>query len=413
MVAIRSYCSIINKKLKSLTLNEYIILALVVSTFVSAFLLSALVLLLPVYFIATHQVKKALPKKKHEYALLFFSFIALISTFAFSKDAVFGDILIKAVWIKFLSIGIIILVFDIFFFTNIMTRRAFHISMVLSSLLSITSFIVALIQKILGIFPDPIERPGRVASIFFNENYYGTVIEFVVIIALFLLFKSTKRKARILYTLVIIVNIAGLYLSQCRTAYISIALSILVFTYFHIDKKQFLKILLVLFSFFLVIMLCSKIVDHDFLNRFDLSTLFNDIDFRIGIWKNAFHSIAEYPLLGRGYYAYPAVISEIPGGTHYWAIHAHNLFIELMMDFGLVGAIFLIVFCIGAVNACTKACKTAQDKTCGALILSAILSIVIHGMLDITVIFPQTGFFPVLLLTISQTYEAKENKGSY
>jgi len=408
MAAIKKRPTSILLKLKELTINEYIVIALVASAFISVFLLAALILLLPIFCIVTKQTEKAIPRKKHEYFLLIFTVFAFITTLLHSKDAVIGELVVKAVWLKLLGIGIMILAFDIFFFANIMTKRAFRLGLIVSTVMSITSFIVAVIQKILGIYPDPINRPGRVASVYFNENYYSTVIEFVVVIALYLLFKSKSNKLKFFYVTVIAVNIIGLSLSQCRTAYIAVTISIAAFLLIHFNKKQILGITLFILIAILLAMLFSESFNIEILERFHINTLIKDLDFRIGIWKNAFHSIKDNFFLGRGYYSYGAVMNEVPGGTEFTALHAHNLFIELLMDFGMIGAAFLFTYCILSVKNCMKASIMSKDKTSLALIISTVLCILIHGMFDITIIFPQTGFFAVFLLAIPKMFDHKE-----
>ncbi len=395
-------------KLKELTTNEYLVLLLVSSVFTSVFMLSALILLLPVYIIVTKQIEKAVPKKKYEFALLAFAILALLITLIRAEDAVVGDLLIKAIWLKLLGIGIIILVFDIFFFANIMTKRAFKLGLVLSSVLSVTSFIVAVIQKILKIYPDPIHRPGRVASIYFNENYYSTVIEFVVVISLYLLFQSTSKKAKLFYGSVILMNIIGLYLSQCRTAYIAVAVSITVFLLIHSNKKQIFVVTLGFLCLSLLMILFYDTMDIGILERFSIKTLIKDLDFRIGIWETAFESVKEFPFFGHGYYSYGAVMNAVPSGSAFMAIHAHNLFIEILMDFGMIGAAFLLAFCTFSIISCIKSSIHSKNKTSLALIICTVLSIIIHGMFDITIIFPQTGFFAVFLLGIPQMFTKKE-----
>ena len=397
----------ISLKLKELSLNEYIVIALISSVFISVYLQAALILLLPIFYIATKQTRKALPREKHEYALLAFSVLSMLTTFIRAEDATVREQVIKANWLKLLSIGIIILVFNIIFFSNIMTKRAFHLGMVLSAVLSITSFIIAVIQKFLGIHPDPITRPGRVASVYFNENYYSTVIEFIVIIALYLLFKSTNKKAKVFYGFVVTINIIGLYLSQCRTAYMAVTISIVTFFLIHLSKKQLCGIIFCILIIALLMTLCSKVINIEVLERFNLNRLISDFGFRSGIWKTALNSVKDYPFFGHGYYSYGAVMNNSTAMAQYTAIHAHNLIIEILMDFGIVGTALLLAYCIISVKKCLELSIASKEKTSLALIISTVLSIVVHGIFDITVIFPQTGFFVVFLLGIPQMFDEK------
>ena len=115
----------IKNTIKSLTINEFVILLIVASSFVSVYLISLFILLLPFYFTFTRQYQKALPKTKGDYSLLIFALYAALVTLIQAKDSSINFFELKAIWLKFLGVGIIVLVFDIFFFKNIMTKRAY------------------------------------------------------------------------------------------------------------------------------------------------------------------------------------------------------------------------------------------------------------------------------------------------
>jgi len=379
----------------SLSKNEYLILLLIFSAFISVYFLAGLMIVLPLYILVTKQGKLALPKEKSSYLILIFAGSAMLSTFLRAEDADVNGFILKADLLKLLSIGIVILCFDIFFFVNIMTKRAFHLSLKLSAIMSIFCLIVGLIQNHLDIYASPL-RPGRHASVFMNENYYGTVIEFIVLITLFLLFRETNRKKQLFYGFVLLCNLIGLWLCECRTAYIVIACS--VFLFFFVYKR---KTSLVVLFITCIVSVLLYLYPH-FLPRFETATEY--LDFRLGIWNAAIKCIFDHPLLGCGYFSYSNIWKEY-SNVQYFALHAHNLYIEVLLNFGVIGTFFLAAFSIKKALSSIQNCIKSKDRLCLALVASAITAVVVHGLADTTLFWPQTGIFPVLLISIPHLYD--------
>ncbi len=402
MNTLKGYWSRGREVFSRLSVNDWVILLFVFSTFVSVFLQAAFIFLLPFYFLLTKQGKKALPKKKVDYLLLIFAMVAVLSTFLFAKDATINDFQIRAFHLKLLSLGVVVLVFDIYFFIEVMNKRLFRLGLQLFSLLSVSSFLVAQFQKIFEIYPDPVNRPGRVASVFMNENYFGTVIEFVSLITLYLFCQACNRKHRIVYGIVLLLNIIGLWYCQCRTAFIVIAAAFFVFVFIY--KRKLSGFVLGFFALIGLLLLQYP----SLLPRFESASSY--LDFRIGIWQTAFRSITDNLLIGRGYFSYSSAWIEYFSETYYPAIHAHNLYIEILLNFGLIGAICLGSFVMICAGKCIKCCLHAKDKLSLALVFSTITAIFVHGLADTTIFWPQTGFFVVFLLSCPRIYGKKTNQ---
>ncbi len=387
---------LVSEAFKGLTTNEYLVLLFVVASFLSVYFISALILLLPIYIFATRQWKKALPKNAFDWFLLIFAALAFLSTLIFAKDGVVDHFTLKREYLCFLAVGILILCFDIFFFLDVMTKHTFQLSLRIATAMSILTFTVALIQKILGIYPDPINHPGRVASLYINENYYGMALEFVLLITLYLLLKTKKKSFNVFYSFVFIINVIALWFCQTRMAYIVVAFSVLIFLILSKPKAALYYIAIFALGSFLIIMHPS------ILPRFDSTTSY--LNFRIGIWQCALESFKRFPLLGRGYFAYSAIWREHYLNVYYPALHAHNIYMEVLINFGIIGSVFLLLYCYDKVKQCIQNCIKARDKASLAFVLAIVCGILIHGLADNTIFWPQTGFFAVLLLAKPEVY---------
>jgi hypothetical protein len=77
---------------------------------------------------------------------------------------------------------------------------------------------------------------------------------------------------------------------------------------------------------------------------------------------------------------------------------------EVLINFGIIGSLFLFLYCYDKVKQCIQNCIRSNDKFSLALILAVVCGILIHGLADNTIFWPQTGFFAVLLLAKPEVY---------
>lgn len=382
------------ERLRRLSMNEYVILLIVASSLINVFFITALLVLFPVYMLATGQVKKTIPENKTDYILFLFAVIALISTFYYNNGSPESNYIMPAVGMRWLAVGIFILIIDIYFFVNIMTKRAFHLSLVTISILSVFINLVGYIQMQLGLFADP-GRPDRVASFFCNENYFATALEFIVIIVLYLFFHETKNWKKIGYLLILGVNISGLWLCKSRTAYIAVAVTLFVFLFIYKRKISYFIML------FLIIFCLILIKNPTILPRFD--QFMDYLDLRVGIWSSALHKFLEKPWFGFGYYGYRIACSDLPGELK--ALHTHNLFLEILLNFGIIGGSPLVFFFVKKILATLRTVFREKQSLTIALVFSTIIALFLHGLADTTIFWPQTGIYVVLILAAPKIYQ--------
>lgn len=223
----------------------------------------------------------------------------------------------------------------------------------------------------------------RVNSVFFNANYYAMMCEFFVVIALGKFITSENKG---IYLFIIFCNLCGLYLTGCRTAWPALAVAIPVLFYMADKKKTALGILLieVLLGLFILI-------EPDLLPRLESSD--SSMDVRIGIWQTAFQQFKTSPLIGHGPLTYLQVYPQFNGIA---TQHAHNIFLDALINFGLIGVFPLLIFILGRLK---EAFKLKDIRK--ALVLSLSVVVVIHGLLDATIFWSQTSFLYLALLMMT------------
>lgn len=223
----------------------------------------------------------------------------------------------------------------------------------------------------------------RVNSVFFNANYYAMMCEFFVVIALGKFITSDHKG---IYLFIILCNLCGLYLTGCRTAWPALAVAIPVLFYMSGKKKTALGLLFteVLLGLFIL-------MEPDLLPRLESSD--SSMDVRIDIWQTAFQQFKVSPLIGHGPLTYLQVYPQFDGIA---TQHAHNIFLDALINFGLIGVFPLLLFIIERLKEVFKITDIRK-----ALVLSLSVVVVIHGLLDATIFWSQTSFLYLALLMMT------------
>lgn len=241
----------------------------------------------------------------------------------------------------------------------------------------------------------------RVNSVFFNANYYAMMIEFFVCITFYkmLQIKDLRMhyKKMIYYLCVIGINLFMLVLTACRTAWPAIAGGILIMLI--IDKRY--KTCGLIFG--IVLLTCVYFL----FNPTKFPRVDNIIDYfmtRQDIWSVAIQNIQKHPLFGEGPMTYMHIYPTYNGHP---TEHAHSIYLDPLLCFGVVGLMTIAPFVIENIKRLYQLWKLRIDKTLVALIVSFTVMIFIHGVLDYTVFFVQTGFLYLLVASSFDIYKTE------
>ena len=112
-------------------------------------------------------------------------------------------------------------------------------------------------------------------------------------------------------------------------------------------------------------------------------------DNRVQIWDLAVNSISESPWFGRGFFGYYQVSLATEGS--YVTTHAHNIFIEPLLSFGIIGSLILFI-CVFILFEKIVLCKNFLRKGgITYLIFALTAGILIHSIIDMTMLWMQTA----------------------
>lgn len=376
--------------------QRYIIVA-ILSMFLPFYMCGAVLIFLTIRLLMKGEIQEAYRKIPRSQFILYFCI--LICAVSLLYQNYYGAIC---------SVGILVIFSFVLYYRIHIDRKLFEFITNLIVVLSVFAAIYGLIEYMnvlnkigidyfeLIIFNKP---KDRINSVFFNANYYAMMIEFFVCITFYkiLRIKNIKKEYKkfFYYSCVIVLNLFLLVLTACRTAWPALAGGILVMLIIDKHYKTCSSVFgVVVASIIYFIFNPSKFPRVDNI----VSYFFKRQD----IWKVALANIKTHPLFGEGPMTYMHVYKLYDGHP---TQHAHNIFLDPLLCFGIVGISTLVPYVLDNIKRLYRLWKYKIDKTLVALIVSFTVMILIHGMLDYTVFFVQTGFLYLLIASSFDVYK--------
>lgn len=364
-----------------------------------------LFMIITIFYFFIHLNRIRLYINNHDYFILFF-FIYSFTTVPLSIDIINGFRLI---------IGSIIIVFVYFVLkyhfikVNYNLEKTFVIVGFLFALTSIILYFYGLFliegkfliyesEKVFGVMVD--RGIPRLIGITKDPNFYA----FYSFLFLFLLFYKRKTVFEyftfylLLLTLILTVSRAGLL------AFIVVFLSIYLIAFlkgiFTLKIKR-LNFFRVLFMLMLYIVIFYLVMNNEFL----ISIIEKRLDSagggsgRFEIWLVGLELWMQNIFTGIGYYNFLYYNVNLYGGSHYM----HNTFLEVLVETGLIGFVFYLLFHIVVIVNIYKLSKYNKYQ----YILPTYLTMLIM-MLSLSTIINEV-FFLILALISSLIHEERNN----
>ena len=129
---------------------------------------------------------------------------------------------------------------------------------------------------------------------------------------------------------------------------------------------------------------------------------------RLRIWRVALEGFKQTPLFGQGPLTYFHIcddfVGKIPGVKVWNTQHAHNIIFDSLLSYGIVGAMFLWAY-LGSFVAKIFSYVKGNDNFIKGLIASVLTLVLLHGMLDVTVLWVQTGILFLFVLVMTKEKE--------
>ena len=292
-----------------------------------------------------------------------------------------------------IGVSIIIFEFAMFFmyYRSVINRKLFSRIINLYMIVSIFCFILTILSVLYSKFSMDLKMYEfieymalhRPVSSFFNTNYYATICEFIIIIAMYYFLSNKNKNNRLYFLCVSTLAFIVLFLTENRTALPTILIATLVLSLTKNNKKVF-----VFLGIFTVVIVILMIFSNRIFPRYEF--IGNSLGTRKEIWDNAIKLFKQTFLFGSG----PMAYQNATWVTHP-ANHAHNIALDVLINFGIVGILVISPLFVGIV----KQVYSIRKRNLFRLIIALTVVVVLHGMLDVTILWHQTAYiyFSVLL----------------
>lgn len=229
----------------------------------------------------------------------------------------------------------------------------------------------------------------RAEATFFNANYYGLYCLFVIAMILYMYRKVHVKQVRIIYGVILLLNLIAILLTGSRWLWPSLTFVIGVF--YIMLNLSWLKYILAGVS----VVIVAILIKPNLLPRVDsLAYAFKD---RWSLWSGGWGLFMWRPIFGTGAMAYMQYYYLFTDNGN---MHSHNLFVDILANFGLIGAILLS---LGMIFWMKRYRHLLHNKECRlemVFLVTCILTIFFHGMMDVAILWVQTAYVALMLLTL-------------
>lgn len=374
------------EKLKGLSSKELILLGIILSIFLPFYLFVVVLCLYIISLIFTGDMKSILQKMgEHPMLLLFLSYSTVISILAQN-------------WMGLVaSVGMFL--FTIFFlhYQSILSHKFFRLILQFVLFGSVLSAAFAslehfqIVKKFNYAFLSPnmqVWHQNRAEVTFFNPNYYGIICCFCIMIA-FYLFTTTKLNwLKVFCVIAGFVNLFGLNFTQNRTAFPAIIAGAIIYLFTTIKNWKAFWLSIGVFAIGLSFLFSSDLGVR-------MGTLDSSMEERISIWDAGMALFKQDPFWGEGPLTYMHSYPRIHAPYHE---HAHSLYIDTILSYGIVGTILLVLSSVAPVRLMMDMSQESGKRPIIGLYLSFLTVVAVHGIFDLALFWIQSGFIFLLVM---------------
>lgn len=374
------------EKLKGLSSKELILLGIILSIFLPFYLFVVVFCLYIISLIFTGDMKSILQKMgEHPMLLLFLGYSTVISILAQN-------------WMGLVaSVGMFLFTIFFLYYQSILSHKFFRLILQLVLFGSVLSAVFAslehfqIVKKFNYAFLSPnmqVWHQNRAEVTFFNPNYYGIICCFCIMIA-FYLFTTTKLNwLKVFCVIAGFVNLFGLNFTQNRTAFPAIIAGAIIYLFTTIKNWKAFWLSIGVFAIGLSFLFSSDLGVR-------MGTLDSSMEERISIWDAGMALFKQNPFWGEGPLTYMHSYPRINAPYHE---HAHSLYIDTILSYGIVGTILLVLSSVAPVRLMMDMSQESGKRPIIGLYLSFLTVVAVHGIFDLALFWIQSGFIFLLVM---------------
>ena len=236
----------------------------------------------------------------------------------------------------------------------------------------------------------------------YAHNATGSVYAVVSLFALIFLLQTSKKKLKILYSIVLVICLVGLFITKSRGSYIGFAVALVpvIWMNYRSVKKFLITILILVFASLPLIFLTGAYqrILQIFKFSLDNKTAYATAA-RVEFWEKAWYLFSKSPIFGIGFgrfndidpYNYqrlkgfPGILSLYTDSNFVFSSsHAHNSYLQFLAETGIVGLGLLILFWVLCFRIIYKAYNFSTNLYYKRIYLSSLASIIALFALSFT-----------------------------
>jgi len=255
-----------------------------------------------------------------------------------------------------------------------------------------------------------VERTLDIRGFAANINISAFSIVYKLPFLMYLFYKFDSKSLRFLSLVFLITSFSALFLLLSRGAFVAMTVSVFSFILYNFRKTTILKTVTLL----LIILISSIMTQNIFLNDNKsqiidrISSISPDrsddsVNERLNYYSHALESIKINPILGIGIGNWKLKSIEYAGQAmngYTVPYHAHNDFLQIGSEIGIIGLIFYAFLVIYPIFICLNQILKKQHNDFYIIVLLVLTSYLIDSMLNFPVSRPIThmAFIFVLIL---------------
>lgn len=260
---------------------------------------------------------------------------------------------------------------------------------------------------------------GRVGSLFENPNMLGAYLVIVFPFVLAQMIVSKKKRSKMLYLFCVLSVLVCTVMTWTRGAWLGIIISAVVFVIVY-DLRTVWILAAGAASAPLWLQLIPDNIAKRFLSIIEMSD--SSVIYRFNTWRGVLNMISDnlFGGIGVGEDAFRAVFPIYSVAGTETVMHSHSLFLEILVEFGIVGALIFTVIMIMYVQKCFVGIKIrsreSKSRVMIAAGLSGICGALVMGMTDhiwynyrVFLVFWAVAGLTMALVRINENENDKKN----
>ena len=226
---------------------------------------------------------------------------------------------------------------------------------------------------------------------FVNRNHYAGFIGMLIPLTLGLAFTRMRRERKILFGFFGVIMAVSLFLSLSRGGIISFFAGVTVFALFLSWNKFKVKKTWAIAAFVFVVFLYLLYLGLDpVIDRFYKTDITREA--RLAVWTDTLRAFKDFYLTGSGLGTFINVFPLYsPEAFESIYDHAHNDYLEFILEAGVLGMILLSLFLFFFIRAVVRSEWHGRKGIIKICMLSSITTMVVHSIFDFNLHIPSNA----------------------